>query len=138
MAKFLPNPEDFWGPKQRAKRTKREEIADKEKAGQRPDADVDDSIPVQQKRAKLMQGWKKKKRPCDRFFSTGFCRFGDNCKFSHVAQPLTAAEELKEVTDNTVGRASEEQMGEENEAQPRVPHEESMAADEEATEPSDV
>ena len=132
VAKFLPNPEHFWGPKQRAKRTKREEVGDEEKAGERAADGVDDSLPAQQKRAKLMQGWKKKKRPCERFFSAGHCRFGDNCKFSHEPRQPKATEEHKDGLHHSADSSSEQGAGEEEE------HPHATAAEADAAEPPNV
>ena len=96
VAKFLPNPEEFWGPKQRAKRSFREVEEEEEKTdGDATDPPTTTHLPEQQKRARLLQGRKKKRRPCEKLVQTGHCRFGDGCKFSH--EPQLIAKQLSAV-----------------------------------------
>ena len=92
VAKFLPNPENFWGPKQRAKRPLKPSEVDEEKA-HNEDVEVaegEEELPAMQKRAKLLQGRRKKKRPCEKLVQTGHCRFGDRCKFSHDPERIAS------------------------------------------------
>ena len=52
-----------------------------------------------------MQGKRKKKRPCDKFVTTGVCKFGDRCKFSHDVSDLTKRADGDEVKqDATAGQ----------------------------------
>ena len=55
----------------------------KTEAAAEVDGGSDSSLPAEQKRARAMQGKRKKQRACDKFVTTGACKFGDRCKFSH-------------------------------------------------------
>ena len=71
------------------------------KADQVADVDgVDSGLPSEQKRARQLQGKRKKKRACDKFVASGMCKFGDSCKFSHdthgAARPANGEEQKRD------------------------------------------
>ena len=55
---------------------------------------TDSGLPAEQKRARHMQGKRKKRRLCDKFVATGVCKFGDSCKFSHDIKEATKQTEV--------------------------------------------
>ncbi len=59
--------------------------------GEGESVEAEGELPAQQKRAKLLQGRRKKKRPCEKLMQTGHCRFGERCKFSHDPQRIAGA-----------------------------------------------
>jgi len=66
VAKFLPNPEEHWGPKAKAGKRKVEQSAEPSK------------------RAKTNQNKRSRYRACKTFAANGSCPYGDNCKYAHV------------------------------------------------------
>ena len=111
LAKFLPNPENYWGPKERAHKSKRkaEQAAQWSESGEGGDTE----LPSQQKRARAMQGKRKMKRPCDNFVTSGACKFGERCKFSHdtsEAHLPTNGDERKEEGGEGEQRAEEQRI----------------------------
>ena len=61
----------------------------------------DSSLPSEQKRARHMQGKRTKKRSCDKFLSTGSCKFGDRCKFSHDVNEASKQADGSEQKDDS-------------------------------------
>jgi len=86
VAKFLPNPEEHWGPKARA---------GKRKASQ-PEEQV--------KRAKLNQNRRSRFRACKLFAESGACRYGDNCKYAHIVGTKPG----EDVTEQVLAKEKEE------------------------------
>eukprot|EP00735_Rhodelphis_limneticus_P001101 TRINITY_DN1165_c0_g1::TRINITY_DN1165_c0_g1_i1::g.17223::m.17223 TRINITY_DN1165_c0_g1::TRINITY_DN1165_c0_g1_i1::g.17223 ORF type:complete len:685 (+),score=131.30,sp/Q9LFU5/TRM1_ARATH/40.10/2e-133,TRM/PF02005.11/1.6e-118,zf-CCCH/PF00642.19/0.0046,MTS/PF05175.9/0.24 TRINITY_DN1165_c0_g1_i1:23-2056(+) len=67
VARFLPNPEDNWGPKRAARGSKRKADDAQDTAQQQPAAHA-----------------QKRSRPCFHFVSKGQCAYGDQCLFMHT------------------------------------------------------
>jgi tRNA (guanine26-N2/guanine27-N2)-dimethyltransferase len=118
VAKFLPNPEAYWGPKARAKKRKTDEEGEMMNEAGNPiegSARVEKAIKSMEEelamRSKSRQGKKRKKtvdaKECHKFTHTGSCPFGDKCKYKH----LTASEREKQSQEAAVSEeVSNEQI----------------------------
>jgi len=106
VAKFLPNPEENWGPKARAignvaKPEKKSDVDDNEE-----DDEIMDAGAVMQAKSMAKQGTKRgrsekraaadKTKLCQQWAYNATCKWGDECRYSH--DPTTAQDVGKEKT----------------------------------------